>query len=149
MTTTFSIRPLGAQDRAYWGALWQAYLAFYGAERSDDLFDLTFARYTDPARADMCAWMAWDAAVPLGLVHTIAHAHGWQEADVTYLQDLFTAPEARGKGVARALIETVYADADVQGRGSVYWMTQMGNTQARALYDRIAQPTDFMKYSRA
>ena len=128
--------------------MWRAYLAFYGAERPDDLFDLTFARYTDPARTDMCAWMAWDGAVPLGLVHTIAHAHGWQEADVTYLQYLFTVPEARGKGVARALIETVYKDADAQGRGSVYWMTQTSNTQARALYDRIAQPTDFMKYSR-
>ena len=31
------------------------------------------------------------------------------------LQDLFTAPEARGQGVARALIEAVYARADAAG----------------------------------
>lgn len=149
MTTTLTIRPLEGPDRAQWGAMWQQYLAFYGAERPEDLYDLTFARYTDPARTDMCAWMAWDGETALGLVHTIAHAHGWQEADVTYLQDLFTVPAARGKGVARALIETVYADADAAGRGSVYWLTQTSNTQARALYDRVAQPTEFMKYSRA
>lgn len=148
MTTSFDIRPLGQRDRAEWGALWTQYLAFYGTSRPNDLHDLTFARYIDPARADMRAWMAWEGDVALGLVHTIAHAHGWQADDVTYLQDLFTTPDARGRGVARALMETVYADADAQGRGAVYWMTNMGNTQARALYDKIAQPTDFMKYSR-
>ncbi len=149
MSTTLTIRPLGEQDRAHWGAMWQAYLAFYGAERPSDVFDLTFSRYTDPTRTDMCAWMAWNGPKALGLVHTISHAHGWQAAPVTYLQDLFTAPEARGNGIARALIETVYSDADAAGRGSVYWLTQTNNTTARALYDRIAHPTDFMKYSRA
>lgn len=149
MTSTLTIRPLERPDRAQWGAMWKQYLAFYGAERPADLYDMTFARYTDPGRTDMCAWMAWEDGDAMGLVHTIAHAHGWQEAPVTYLQDLFTAPAARGKGVARALIEAVYKDADAQGRGSVYWTTQTGNSQARALYDRIAQPTDFMKYSRS
>lgn len=148
MTNSFDIRPLGRRDRAEWGALWTQYLAFYGAERSDAVFDLAFARYTDPERTDMCAWIAWDGETALGLVHTIAHAHGWQEADVTYLQDLFTVEAARGRGVARALIEAVYTDADAQGRGAVYWMTQTGNARARVLYDKIAQPTDFMKYSR-
>ncbi len=148
MSRSFDIRPLGRRDRPAWGDLWRAYLAFYGTERPDDLFDLTFSRYIDPDRTDMSAWMAWEDDTALGLVHTIAHPHGWQDAPVTYLQDLFTTPNARGKGVARALIETVYADADAAGRGTVYWLTQTSNTTARALYDRVAQPTDFMKYSR-
>lgn len=149
MTKPFDIRPLGRRDRAEWGTLWCQYLAFYGTTRDQDLYDLTFGRYTDPGRADMCGWIAWDGDRALGLVHAIAHSHGWQEAPVTYLQDLFTVPEARGRGVARALIETVYGDADAHGRPNVYWLTQTGNATARALYDRIAKPTDFMKYSRA
>lgn len=149
MTTSFDIRPLGRRDRSEWGALWRDYLAFYGAERPAAQYDLSFARYTDPDRPDMRAWMAWDGAAALGLVHVIAHPHGWQDEPVTYLQDLFTTPPARGRGVARALIETVYADADAAGRGATYWLTQTGNATARALYDRIAQPTDFMKYTRA
>lgn len=148
MSSSFDIRPLGRRDRADWGVLWTGYLAFYGTTRPDDLYDLTFARYTDPERADMVAWMAWEGETALGLVHAIAHSHGWQAEPVTYLQDLFTTPEARGRGVGRALIETVYRDADTAGRGAVYWMTQTDNTTARALYDTIAQPTDFMKYSR-
>jgi len=149
MTDPITIRPLATADRAAWAALWQAYLAFYDAERPAEVYDTTFARYTDPARTDMCAWLAWDGDRAVGLVHSIAHPHGWQVADVTYLQDLFTVPEARGKGVARKLIETVYAHADAEGRGNVYWMTNRGNATARQLYDRIAVATDFMKYSRS
>ena len=48
----------------------------------------------------------------------------------------------------RALITAVYAAADEAGAPSVYWLTQEGNTTARQLYDRIATPTDFMKYQR-
>jgi GNAT superfamily N-acetyltransferase len=149
LTDTIEIRPLGPGDREAWDPLWRAYLTFYETTRTPDVYDTTFARYTDPARDDMTAWLAWDGDRAVGLVHTIAHSHGWQVAPVTYMQDLFTAPEARGKGVARALIDTVYADADAHGRGSVYWMTNRGNTTARALYDRIAKPTDFMKYARS
>ena len=52
---------------------------------------------------------------PVGLAHYIFHRHGWHVADVCYLQDLFVAPEARGDGVGRALIEAVYAEADAAG----------------------------------
>jgi GNAT superfamily N-acetyltransferase len=116
--------------------------------RPREIFDLTFARYLDPGRTDMRAWIAHDAG-GRGPCHVIVHAHGWQDAPVTYLQDLYADPEVRGKGVGRALIETVYADADAAGRPNVYWTTQTGNATARRLYDRIAVATDFMKYSRS
>ena len=148
MTANLTIHPIRGRDRDRWQALWQAYLAFYNTEVGADVYDATFARYADPDVGDMRGWMAWGEDRALGLVHAIAHPHGWKAEPTTYLQDLFTLPEARGKGVARALIETVFADADAAGRPSVYWLTQTGNTNARALYDKIAQPTDFMIYRR-
>lgn len=149
MTFPIKIKRLTPEDQAVWTPLWTAYLAFYGTERPQSVFETTFVRYTDPKRLDMNAWLAWDGPNAVGLVHTITHAHGWQEAPVTYLQDLFTAPAARGRGVARKLIETVYADADAAGRSNVYWMTNSANTTARALYDRVATLTDFIKYARS
>lgn len=148
MTAGVDIRPLAVADRADWSALWRDYLAFYGTERSQAVFDTTFARYTDPARQDMLAWIAVQKGSGVGLAHVIVHAHGWQEAPVTYLQDLYTDPSVRGRGVGHALIEAVYADADRAGRPGVYWLTQTGNATARRLYDRVAVATDFMKYSR-
>lgn len=148
MSTKLDIRMIQPEDRAAWAPLWRDYLAFYKTELPDRTYDATFARYVDPAVTDMRGWIAWQGDSPVGLVHAIAHAHGWRPEPVTYLQDLFTTPDARGKGVARALIETVYADADANGRPAVYWLTQSGNTTARALYDKIAMATDFMVYRR-
>jgi len=149
VTNSIQIRPLEPGDREAWAPLWRDYLAFYGTERDQAVYDTTFGRYTDPAREDMKAWLAWDGGRAVGLVHVIVHAHGWQVAPITYLQDLYALPEARGTGVGRKLIETVYADADAHDRPSVYWTTQTGNATARRLYDRIGVATDFMKYSRS
>ncbi|QBX99722.1 GNAT family N-acetyltransferase [Rhodophyticola sp. CCM32] len=149
MTFDISIRPLGPGDKSVWAPLWRDYLAFYETALPEEQYTLTFDRYTDPARDDMQGWLAWTGTSAVGLVHAIAHSHGWKTEPVTYLQDLFTTQAARGKGVARALIETVYAQADAAGRGAVYWLTQTDNTPARALYDRVATPTNFMKYSRS
>ncbi len=146
---TVTLRALGADDRAGWEALWRAYLAFYDTALPADVYDTTFARYTDPARADMFAFVAERDGALVGLVHAIIHPHGWMREDVVYLQDLFTAPQARGAGIARALIEAVYAAADARGLGATYWLTQAHNTPARALYDRVARLTPFIKYQRA
>ena len=43
----------------------------------------------------------------LGLVHYLFHRSTTRIEPTCYLQDLFTAPTARGRGVARALIEAV------------------------------------------
>ncbi|MBW8638841.1 GNAT family N-acetyltransferase [Hoeflea sp. WL0058] len=85
---------------------------------------------------------------PVGIAHFLFHRHGWRIENVCYLQDLYADPEARGQGVGRALIETVYSAADAEGRPSVYWTTQDFNTQARKLYDRIETLTPFIKYQR-
>ncbi len=38
----------------------------------------------------------------VGLTHYVFHPNLWRDEGVCYLQDLFTAPEARGRGIARA-----------------------------------------------
>ena len=146
MTTT--IRPLAPQDKAQWSALWTDYLAFYETSLAPEVFDTTFARLTDPARAHQNAFVAEREGRLIGLVHYIYHAHNWRLEDVCYLQDLFVTPEARGTGAARALIEAVYAAADANGTPSVYWLTQDFNATARRRYDRVAKVTPFIRYVR-
>ena len=60
---------------------------------------------------------------------------------------LFTAPAARGKGVARALIAEVVRWAREQGCARVYWLTQSGNETARRLYDQVADNRGFIQYT--
>lgn len=145
---TVTIRPLLAQDEAQWRRLWTAYLEFYETGVAEDVYATTFARLIDTARPGQFAFLAETDGRAIGLVHVIVHPHNWRIEDVCYLQDLYVAPEARGTGAGRALIEAVYAAADARGTPFVYWMTQDFNTQARLLYDRIAKVTPFIRYQR-
>ncbi len=81
----------------------------------------------------------------MGIAHYLFHASAWAER-VCYLQDLFVAPEARGKGAARALIEAVADAAREGGAARYYWLTQEHNATARALYDRVARFRGFIRY---
>ncbi|MEM9814186.1 MAG: GNAT family N-acetyltransferase [Pseudomonadota bacterium] len=145
---TLTIRRPEARDQRAWSTLWTAYLAFYHTEVAPDVHRTTFGRLIDVEVADYAGFIAEDDEGPLGIVNYITHRHGWRIENVVYLQDLYVDPRARGTGAGRALIEAVYAAADAAGTPTVYWLTQEGNATARRLYDRIADPTDFMKYQR-
>lgn len=142
------IRALTAGDEAAWRALWRGYLAFYGAEVPEEVYATTFARLLSGAEGEFRGRLAWVDGAPAGLVHFLFHRHCWRVENVVYLQDLYVAPEARGRGAGRALIEAVYAEADAAGCPTVYWLTQEFNAEARALYDRVAALTPFIKYQR-
>lgn len=142
-------RQLVASDEAAWRQLWTAYLTFYGATVPEDVYKTTFARLLGDDPRDFSCQLAFVNDQPVGLVHYLFHRHGWKVEDVCYLQDLYTAPDARGTGVGRRLISAVYDAAKAHGTTSVYWLTQEGNTTARALYDQVADKTDFIKYNGA
>ena len=82
----------------------------------------------------------------MGLVHFVLHRSTWMAGPTCYLQDLFTAETARGRGVGRALIEAVYKRAGEAGAGRVYWLTHETNATAMVLYDRIAERSGFVQY---
>lgn len=142
------IRPLCAEDRDQWTALWRDYLAFYNTTLPDSTYDIYFGRLLGNDRRDFRGFVAVQGETLIGLTHFVFHPHGWKVEDTCYLQDLFVAPAARGTGAARALIEAVYAAADAAGAPSVYWMTQEDNAAGRRLYDRIGTLTNFIKYQR-
>jgi GNAT superfamily N-acetyltransferase len=142
------VRPLDLSDRSEWGDLWAAYLEFYGTSRSQEVFDLYFARLLGDDPQDFHGLVAEQDGRLVGLAHYLFHRHGWSVENTCYLQDLYVLPNARGGGVGRKLIEAVYAAADAQGAPSVYWLTQDFNSEARRLYDRIGTVSPFIKYVR-
>src|SRR6266567_3308763 len=59
------------------------------------------------------------------------------DARLAVLEDLFVAPEARGKGAADALIEAVAERARRHGAPVVTWLTAPDNHRAQAVYNRV------------
>ena len=143
------VRPLQAQDREDWGRLWAAYLEFYETSVPLTVADTTFARLLGDEAQDFRALVAELDGRPVGIAHYLMHRHCWRIENVCYLQDLYADASCRGRGVGRALIEAVYAEADAAGAPQVYWLTQEFNTPARQLYDRIGRVTPFIKYQRS
>ena len=148
MSKTLEIRPIEATDHAEWKRLWTDYLTFYESSVSEEIYATSFARLLSDEAGTYNGHIALLDGAPVGLVHYLFHAHMWHKEQVCYLQDLFADPFARGAGVGRALIQSVYDAADARGVHNVYWTTQEFNTTARRLYDRIGTLTPFIKYQR-
>ena len=146
--SSITIRPTQPDDYAQWAELWRGYLTFYETTLPDEVYRSSFDRMLGDDPRDFSGMLALDGDRPVGLVHYLFHRHGWKVEEVCYLQDLFTLPDIRGRGVGRALIEAVYDAADAYGAPSVYWLTQDFNASARILYDQVGTLTPFIKYQR-
>ena len=149
MNTPLTIRPVAQADRSAWEILWAGYNAFY--ERSGptaldpEITRMTWARFFD-AYEPVHALVADRDGQLLGLVHYLYHRSTTAIGPNCYMQDLFTASAARGRGVGRALIEAVYAAARAVGSPRVYWQTHETNATAMRLYDQVAEKSGFLVY---
>jgi GNAT superfamily N-acetyltransferase len=150
MLTMIQIRPLQPTDRAAWQPLWDGYNAFYGRAGETALpapiTEMTWARFFDAYEPLHALVAADESGRLLGLVHYLFHRSTTRIEPTCYLQDLFTTPESRGRGVGRALIEGVYAAVRQAGGRRVYWQTHTTNATARALYDKLARHDGFLIY---
>lgn len=140
--------PLPA-DFPSWKSLFDGYNAFYGREGQTALapavIETTWKRIHDPGEA-VHALVAEQGGKLVGLTHFLYHRTTLAIAQTCYLQDLFTVPEARGQGIARALIEAVYEHAREAGAARVYWQTHESNATAQRLYDQVAERSGFIVY---
>ena len=137
------IGPLRAADRETWEVLARGYKAFYRDPQPDEAYEVTWRRLTDGT--ELHGLGARLDGTLVGIAHYFFHPAFWS-GEACYLQDLFVAEEARGRGAARALIERVAGAARDRGADRFYWHTQEGNTRARALYDQVARFSGFIRY---
>jgi GNAT superfamily N-acetyltransferase len=150
MSEVVLVRPIERADYAAWRPLWDGYNRFYGRHGPgalpESITEATWERFFS-REEPVHALVAEENGRVIGIVHYLFHRSTTRLADVCYLQDLFTAEEARGRGVGRRLILAVYAAARVAGSSRVYWQTKVTNAPGRALYDKVAEHQGFIVYN--
>lgn len=150
MLTSIQIRSVLELDYKQWRQLWNSYNAFYGRANETALPETitasTWERFFNLAEPVFAIVATHDDKI-IGFAHYLFHRSTIKIESFCYLLDLFTAPEYRGKGVGRALINEVYERARAAGTKRVYWQTKESNSAGRLLYDKVAKYHGFIVYS--
>jgi GNAT superfamily N-acetyltransferase len=140
------VRPVSSDDFFAWLELYAGYNTFYELELTDTKALRAWGWLTD-ATHELRAFLAVDETdTPIGLAHYRGFARPSSGTSGLYLDDLFVAQNARGRGAATALIEAVRERAAAERRSVVRWITAADNETAQRVYDRVATRTDWVTY---
>lgn len=141
------IRPIAAGDHDAWRELFRDYGVFYETTFTEDVVEGVWAWLLDPEHP-VSALVADDAGHLVGFAHIRRLHDTFTAGPAWFLDDLYVAPDHRGTGVARALIEQSYADGTAAGGGTFRWITAADNETAQYLYDRIATRAGWVVYEK-
>ena len=83
-----------------------------------------------------------EASVPLGFTQLYPSFSSVRMRPLWILNDLFVAPEARGRGVGRRLMEAARVRAQEAGMVALSLATEKNNTTAKALYEALGYELD-------
>jgi GNAT superfamily N-acetyltransferase len=125
-----------------------AYQRFYEVDDIDtDRNRSFFRRFLAPSDAGLLLAARDEAGTILGYACLYWHFSSLQALEVVLMNDLFVVPEARGRGIGRALIEATQAAARERGSAWVEWVTAPDNHTAQRLYDSLTdQKSTWLAY---
>lgn len=118
--------------------LLRAYCDFYGSAPPDDaLLAMSSILIADPEREGVQLIARDESGAAAGFATIFWTWSTNSAARVGTMNDLFVAPEARGSGVADALIGACVERCRERGAIRLEWQTATGNRRAQAVYERM------------
>ncbi|MBJ7281001.1 MAG: GNAT family N-acetyltransferase [Rhodoluna sp.] len=140
-----TVRQIAVEDRSSWLELYHAYLKFYESEPVESSTELLWNRLTK-AEPKIQGLVAESNGEIVGIAHFHYQLSTWSDTLHCYLEDLYVSEEARGKGLATALIAEVRKFAIEHECSELFWITKESNQTARKLYEKVAAVSDFVRY---
>jgi GNAT superfamily N-acetyltransferase len=141
--STHKITVVGPADLPELLPLLRAYCDFYEVTPGDAaLLELSEALLADPRREGLQLLARDQDGRAVGFATLYWTWQTLSAARVGVMNDLYVAPEARGSGVAGALIEACRERCREHGATELIWQTATDNARAQALYDRIGATRD-------
>lgn len=140
------VRELQPKDREVWQDLYAGYGEFYKTPLSDEKANRVWAWLMDPNYEAYGLVAVDENDKPIALAHYRQFARLLADGTGIYLDDLFTASDARGTGAGTALISAVEQIARDRGAGVVRWITANDNFVGQKLYDKLGRRTMWVTY---
>lgn len=137
-------------ERAYPGdcktiePLFTAYRAFYRLAPDPERAMLYLRERLE--RNESVVFLAWQGAQAAGFTQMYPSFSSLCMRRTWILNDLFVAPEARGNGTARMLVEAAEHFARATGAGSICLQTGVENLAAQQLYESAGYERDVTFY---
>jgi ribosomal protein S18 acetylase RimI-like enzyme len=143
------IAVVGGPDLADLLPLMRAYCDFYGVAPADAaLLDLAQTLAVDPGREGFQLIARDDGGRAVGFATVFWSWSTLAAARTAIMNDLFVHPDARGTGLAEALVDECRVRAGHGGAVSMSWQTRKDNARAQRLYDRLgAARAEWIDYS--
>jgi ribosomal protein S18 acetylase RimI-like enzyme len=125
----------------------RAYRAFYGQTPDDSGERRFIGKHLRDETSTV--FFASDGSSALGLVQIFESWSTVRLAPMLILEDLFVEPSARGRGIARALIEAAISYAREAGAAGMFLETAVDNERAQGLYERAGwqRERSFVKFN--
>jgi GNAT superfamily N-acetyltransferase len=118
--------------------LMRGYCDFYEVEPADDeLLAMSRALIADSEREGLQLIARDDSGTAIGFATIFWTWSTLSASRIGVMNDLFVASEARGGGVAEALIAACLEQARERGASSLGWQTARDNHRAQAVYERV------------
>jgi len=146
--SALTVRPVAESDHDAWRVLYRGYRDFYQVEHRDEAIDTVWSWLMDPDHETRGLVAVVDGS-PVGLAHFRSFARPLAASTGLFLDDLFTAAEARGHGAGSALLTRLAEVARDEGATVVRWITADSNATARSLYDKVSVQTPWVTYDLA
>jgi len=141
-----TIRLAESRDAEAWADLYAGYRAFYRLPEDRQVVATTWQWLQDGEHGLVGLVAVDEQDRPVALANLRWFARPSSATMGLYLDDLFTAPEARGRGAASALLSDAAERAGAGGASVVRWITAADNETARSVYDRHAAATPWVTY---
>ena len=142
---SINVRAVTVDDAKAWAALYGGYRAFYALPEDPAAVTRTW-QWVLNGEHGLTGLVATANEIPVGLANLRWFARPSTAAMALYLDDLYTAPDMRARGVGRALLDAAAELAARDGASIVRWITAADNADARRLYDSVAQETPWVTY---
>ncbi|MFJ4296894.1 GNAT family N-acetyltransferase [Curtobacterium sp. NPDC089689] len=141
------VRQVATGDQ--WSVLYAGYRSFYALPEDSGVVATTW-EWVSAGAHGLVGLVATDPdGTLLGLANLRRFARPSTAGFGLYLDDLFTSPDARGQGVATALLRQAGKLASEEGANVVRWITATDNRAARRVYDEVASATPWVTYDMA